>query len=76
MKCYSCATDAAEKPTNHIVDLGDCIIIVRHVPSFVCPQCGEIMYTAAVAKQLEKLVTAAKAVMTEIAVINYPGQIA
>lgn len=76
MKCFHCAAEAEERETNHIMDSGDCIIIVRHVPSHVCPACGEVMYTASVAKHLEGLVSAAKAVMTEIAVINYPNRIA
>lgn len=76
MKCFHCATEAISKETNHIEDLGDCIIIVRHVPSWVCPDCGEVMYTATVAKELERLTKAARDMMTEIAVINYPAQIA
>ena len=31
---------AEERLTNHIVDLDSCIIIVRRVPSHVCPKCG------------------------------------
>lgn len=71
MKCFHCAAEAEPRDTNHIVDLGDCIIIVRHVPSYVCPQCGEVMYAAAVAKRLERHVAAAKAAMSELLVINY-----
>ena len=51
MKCYHCAVEADAKKTNHIVDMDDCIIIVRQVPSYVCPKCGEVMYTASVAKK-------------------------
>ena len=76
MKCYKCAAVAIEKLTNYIVDLGECIIIVRHVPSFVCPDCGEVMYTASVAKQLESIVTLAKNSLTEIVVMNYSEKIA
>lgn len=71
MKCFHCAAETEQRMTNHIVDLGDCIIIVRHVPSFVCPECGEVMYAAPVAKQLERYVTTAKAAMSELSVINY-----
>ena len=71
MKCFHCTAETEPRRTNHIVDLGDCIIIVRHVPSFVCSECGEVMYSAPVAKQLEQYVTAAKAAMSELSVINY-----
>ena len=71
MKCYKCTGDAVEKQTNYIVDLGECIIIIRRVPSFVCPVCGEVMYTAPVAKRLEQIVDSAKSSLTEIVVMSY-----
>ena len=72
MKCYKCMAEAVEKQTNYIVDLGECIIIVRHVPSFVCPECGEVMYTASVAKRLEQIVNDARSSLMEIVVMTYP----
>lgn len=71
MKCYKCAGDAVEKKTNYIVDLNQGIIIIRNVPSFVCPKCGEVMYTAAVAKKLEELVAKARSNLMEIVVMSY-----
>ncbi len=71
MKCFHCAAEAQERETNHIVDLDNCIIIVRRVPSYVCPECGEVMYTAPDAKRLERYVNAAKAAMSELSVIDY-----
>lgn len=76
MKCYKCMGEAVEKQTNYIVDLGECIIIVRHVPSFVCPQCGEVMYTATVAKRLEQIVNDARSSLMEIVVMSYPDNAA
>lgn len=76
MKCYHCAVEADAKKTNHIVDMDDCIIIVRQVPSYVCPECGEVMYTASVAKQIEQYVDAAKSAMSDLSVINYQNLIA
>lgn len=35
-----------------MVDLGNCIVIVRNVPSQICRQYGEISYTDEVAEQL------------------------
>lgn len=72
MKCYKCAAEAVEKKTNYIVDLGQGgIIIIRNVPSFVCPDCGEVMYTAPVAKKLEHLVESARNSLMEIVVMSY-----
>lgn len=71
MKCCKCAAEAVEKKTNYIVDLGQDIIIVRGVPSFVCLDCGEVMYTAPVAKKLELLVDSARSSLMEIVVMSY-----
>lgn len=76
MKCFHCAADTEERQTNHIVDYQDSIIIVRHVPSFVCPKCGEVMYSAPVAKRVEQYVQMAKAAMSELSVVNYQDLIA
>lgn len=71
MKCFRCAAETEQRMTNHIVDLDNCIVIVRHVPSFVCPECGEVMYSAPVAKRLERYVNIAKSAMSELSVVNY-----
>lgn len=54
-----------------MVDLGNCIVIVRNVPSQVCTQCGETSYTDEVAEQLEHIVNSVRNSMTEIVVVNY-----
>ena len=56
-----------------MVDLGNCIVIVKNVPSQVCAQCGEVSYSDEVAARLEQLVDQVKNSLTEIAVINYPS---
>lgn len=66
-----CKGNLEDKKTNFIADLGDCIIIVKGVPSQVCSQCGEVSYSHEVALQLEKITDRMKNAMTEIAVVNY-----
>jgi YgiT-type zinc finger domain-containing protein len=54
-------------------DLGNCIIIVKNVPSKVCGQCGEVSYTGEVAHRLEQIVNSLRHnFAAEIAVVNYP----
>jgi YgiT-type zinc finger domain-containing protein len=54
-------------------DLGNCIIIIKNVPSKVCGQCGEVSYTGEVARRLEQIVNSLRHnFATEIAVVNYP----
>ena len=66
----------ADKKTTFMVELDNCIIIIKNVPSQVCKQCGEVSYSNEVAKQLEKLVNAVKNSITEITVIDYSEKVA
>ena len=69
--CFLCKGKLENKLTTFMVDVGNCIVIVRHVPSQVCRQCGETSYTDEVAEQLECIVNSVRNTMTEIAVVNY-----
>ena len=76
MNCLMCKGNLENKNTTFMVELGNCIIIIKNVPSQVCKQCGEVSYSNEVAKQLEKLVNAVKNSITEITVINYTEKVA
>ena len=65
-----------EKNTTFMVELDNCIIIIKNVPSLVCEQCGEVLYSNEVSKQLEKLVNAVRNSITEITIINYSEKVA
>lgn len=71
MSCFMCRGDLENKNTTFMVELDNCIIIIKNVPSQVCRQCGEISYINKVTNQLEKLVNSVKSPTTEITVINY-----
>ena len=70
-KCIVCKGNLEDKLTNFIADLGDCIIIVKDVPSQVCSQCGEVSYSHEVALQLEKITNKLKDSLTEVAIVHY-----
>ena len=76
MKCFFCKAELEEKNTTFMVELDNCIIIVKNVPSKVCKQCGEVSYSNEVAKRLEKLVNSVRNAITEITVINYTEKVA
>ena len=76
MKCFMCKGNLENKNTTFMVELDNCIIIIKNVPSQVCKQCGEVTYSDEVAKQLEKLVNAVRNSITEITVINYSEKVA
>ena len=76
MNCFMCKGESEDKNTTFMIELDNCIIIIKNVPSQVCKQCGEISYTDEVAKQLEKLVNLVRNSITEITVINYTEKVA
>ena len=76
MNCFMCIGKLEEKNTTFMVELDNCIIIIKNVPSLVCEQCGEVLYSNEVSKQLEKLVNAVRNSITEITIINYSEKVA
>ena len=76
MNCLMCKGTLENKNTTFMVELNNCIIIIKNVPSQVCTQCGEVSYSNEVATQLERLVNAVKNSITEITVINYTEKVA
>ena len=71
MTCFMCKGEIISSTTTFMVDLGNCIIIVKNVPCSQCSQCGEISYSNEVAKRLEKIVDTLKNTVSEISVIDY-----
>jgi len=65
-----------DKPTAFMVDMGNCIAIVKNTPSQVCGQCGDVSYGHGVAKRLERRVGALGGSAMEIVVVDYGGQAA
>ncbi|MDE6881004.1 MAG: type II toxin-antitoxin system MqsA family antitoxin [Oscillospiraceae bacterium] len=77
MTCFFCKGQTVETTTKFIVDLGQCVVIVKNVPARVCQQCGEASFSDEVAQQLEKIVGAVKAsMMSEVAIIEYSRSVA
>ncbi len=71
MTCFVCKGTLENKYTNFIADLGNCIIIVKDVPSQVCTQCGEVSYSDAVARELERIVEEMRRQPMEIVVTHF-----
>ena len=76
MNCFLCKGNIEDNVTTFMVDIGNCIVIVKNVPSQVCSQCGETSYSDSVAKKLEQIVNSARNAVTEIAIVNYPDRVA
>ncbi len=71
MDCFFCKGELKDSHTTHIVDYGECVIIIKNVPCEECSQCGETFYCDAVAKKLETIVTQLKKIVSAVAVVEY-----
>jgi len=69
--CFMCKGMLEDKATTFMADLGNCIVIIKNVPSQVCMQCGEISYSDEVAVELERISNSLKQSVTEIAIIDF-----
>ena len=70
-KCSFCKGTAQEGLSTFTADLGDCIVIIRNVPSHICEQCGETYYMTEVMQQVYRIVQSVRETMSEITVVNY-----
>jgi YgiT-type zinc finger domain-containing protein len=77
MKCGICKAEMEGKTVTYTEDIGEGspgggVVVVRHVPAHVCPECGNIWYSGTIAVQLEKIVDALSAsVGTEVSIVNF-----
>ena len=72
MTCFMCKGTMQEGFSTFTSDMGNCIVIIKNVPSHICSQCGEASFDDVTARRLEEIVhTLTEPVNTEIAVVNY-----
>lgn len=76
MKCFYCKSELEVSTTTHVAELENCIVIIKNVPCMKCEQCGEVVYSGAVAKRLDEILDSFEKAMTEIAIVNYTGSVA
>lgn len=67
--CFS--DDKIKTKTVFTVEYKGCIIVIKNVPCYECPFCGEVTFSDEVSEKLEMLVEAAKKIMQDISVIDY-----
>ena len=71
MTCCYCGGDTAESTTTYVAEIGERIIIIKHVPCEKCTQCGETFYNGTVVDRLEQITKQLEKTLTEIAIVNY-----
>ncbi len=71
-RCFYCKGEIKESLTKFVVDLGDCVLVIKDVPGLVCCQCGEVSYSNDVAQQIEKIAeTVRNSFMSEVAIVEF-----
>ena len=76
MNCLKCKGVMKSDFTTFTLDTGECCIVIRHVPCLKCNACGEVIYTAEVSENLERIVKSSKQALTEVAVVKYTEAVA
>lgn len=74
--CFFCSHGTIVHSVTYMVDLKDCIIIVRNVPCDECTDCGEKYFTDDVMARLEEIVKRVRKIASEVFVTNYTKQAA
>ncbi len=76
-ECFFCKHGSVvQTRTTYMVDLKDCIVIVKNVPCMECSECGEKYFTDEVMQKLELIVNNAKKIAGEVFVTDFSRQAA
>lgn len=76
MNCVLCKANLTKGKVNHIVDLGEGIIIIKNVPANICEQCGEYYLDTNTSLKLESIVEDIKKNKAEVFIVNYNEMVA
>ncbi|GAB4023860.1 type II toxin-antitoxin system MqsA family antitoxin [Spirosoma koreense] len=68
--CPMCGGHKEAGYTTYSVDLGDGLVVVRHVPATICHQCGEEWIDNKTAQQLEEIVIEARQKKHQLEVLS------
>lgn len=72
MRCGLCKGELEDRLVTYTEDLGNMVVVIRHVPAKVCSECGNVWYMGAVSARLEAIVDMIVDIsITEVAVVNY-----
>ena len=75
--CFFCKNGTlVDSLTTYMVDLTDCIVIVRNVPCEECTECWEKYFSDAVMERLEKIIGKARELAGEVFVTDFSKQAA
>jgi len=56
MICFVCRGTVKDGFASFAADMGECVVVVKSVPAFVCEQCGDTCYSTETSRRLEEIV--------------------
>ena len=71
MNCFMCKGDLEDKKTTFMVELDNCIIIIKNVPCQKCSPCGEEFINGSTMQKIESIISKLKSMLPEITVIDF-----
>jgi YgiT-type zinc finger domain-containing protein len=72
MNCIYCKGEEEYGFSTFTANIGNCVIVIKNVPSRICKQCGEVTYSDEVFKQLEGMANNVRAnYHPEVTIIKY-----
>jgi len=71
MSCFFCKGGMVSKRAVFTLELDNCIIIIKDVPTEVCEKCGQKSYTDDVAARVEEITEQTRDSLTEIVIVHF-----
>ena len=71
MNCFYCKNVLEHNKAVVTIELDNCLIVIKDVPTETCMKCGQRSYSDEVAAQIEKITDSVRNTFTEIAVVQY-----
>ena len=71
MKCFFCKSDLEQKNSVFTLELENCIIVIKDVPTEICERCGQKSYSDDVVARIEEITDQTRDTLTEIVVVHF-----
>jgi len=71
MKCFFCKSDLEQKNSVFTLELENCIIVIKDVPTEICERCGQKSYSDDVAARIEEITDQSRDTLTEIVIVHF-----
>jgi len=71
MKCFFCKSELEQVNSALTLELENCIIVIKDVPTEICERCGQKSYSDDVAARIEEITDQSRDTLTEIVIVHF-----